>query len=314
MSKNFAITGVGGYVAPRHLKAIRDTGNQLVAAVDPFDSVGVLDQYFFGVSYFKEFERFDRHIEKLRRGPEADGVDFVSICSPNYIHDAHIRFALRVGAHAICEKPLVLNPWNCDALEELEQEFGKRVYNVLQLRVHPAVRALREKYRQSGSGKKREIILTYNTSRGPWYLYSWKGNPELSGGLASNIGVHFFDMLLWLFGSVEKNEVHVSDAMRCGGYLELERARVRWFLSIDRDDLPESCRENGQTTFRSITVDGEEVEFSGGFTDLHTMVYQDILEGGGYGIAAARPAIEIVHDIRKAEVVTAGERGHPNLV
>jgi UDP-N-acetyl-2-amino-2-deoxyglucuronate dehydrogenase len=300
MVKNFAITGVAGYIAPRHLQAIKETGNRLVAAMDPHDAVGILDRYFFDVPYFREFERFDRHIEKLRRGVEEDRIHYVSICSPNYLHDAHIRFALRVGADAICEKPLVLNPWNCDALAELEQEHKKRVHTVLQLRVHPACIALREKMLREPRTRKHEVNLTYLTSRGMWYLYSWKGNEAQSGGLATNIGVHFFDLLMWIFGKVEGCEVDQAEPRRIGGKLELERAKVNWSLSIAREDLPAECREKGQTTFRSITVDGQEVEFSEGFTGLHTKVYEEIMAGRGYGIEAARPAIELVYNIRQA--------------
>ncbi|MFC1462453.1 Gfo/Idh/MocA family protein [Verrucomicrobiota bacterium] len=297
MPKNFAITGVAGYVAPRHLLAIKDTGNRLVAAVDPHDSVGILDRHFFDVAYFREFERFDRHIDKLRRSNSGEKVDYVSICSPNYLHDAHIRFALREAADAICEKPLVLNPWNCDALQELEKESGKKVYTVLQLRLHPTVRALKEKF--STGNTKHEVELKYITSRGKWYLYSWKSDLEQSGGLATNIGIHFFDMLMWIFGPRVGSEVHTAGPTRTAGELELERANVRWQLSIDRSDLPEVCGKDGQTTYRSITIDGEEVEFSGGFTDLHTKVYENILAGGGFGIEDARPSIELVQRIRE---------------
>lgn len=308
--KNFAITGVAGYVAPRHLQAIKKVGHTVVAALDPHDSVGILDRYFMDVAYFREFERFDRHIEKLRYGGHQERVNYVSICAPNFLHDAHIRFALRVGADAICEKPLVLNPWNCEALLDLEQEHQQKVYTVLQLRTHPSVIALREKY-AAASTKKHEIDLTYITSRGKWYLFSWKGNPAQSGGLPTNIGVHFFDMLMWMFGSVEHSEVHLADATRTAGVLELERARVRWFLSIDRNDLPEVARAAGKPTYRSITIDDEEMEFSGGFEDLHTKVYEDILAGKGYGIKAALPSIQLVHDIRHAEPVTTPDNPHP---
>ena len=314
MAKNFAIIGVGGYVAPRHLKAIKDTGNNLIAAMDPNDSVGVLDSYFKDVRFFVEFERFDRHIEKLRRSKEEKPIEFVSICSPNYLHDAHVRFALRVNADAICEKPLVLNPWNIDALAELEKESGRKIYTVLQLRVHPALIALREKLLQQKSNRKHDVCLTYITSRGRWYHVSWKGQLERSGGLATNIGIHFFDLLIWLFGPVENSEVHVSDQTRVGGALELERARVNWYLSIDRQDLPEVAVTEGKSTYRSITIDGEEVEFSGGFGDLHTVVYQDILGGGGFGLEDARPSIELVHQIRNAEILGKRERSHYMLV
>lgn len=314
MSRNFAIIGVGGYVAPRHLKAIRDTGNRLVAAVDPSDSVGVLDSYFDDVRFFVEFERFDRHIEKLRRRGGDGRVNYVSICSPNYLHDAHVRFALRVDADAVCEKPLVLNPWNLDALAELEQESGRRVYTVLQLRAHPSLIALRKKLLADNSGKKHDVCLTYITSRGRWYLVSWKGQTERSGGLATNIGIHFFDLLIWLFGPVDRAEVHLADAARTGGYIELERARVNWFLSIDDRDLPEAAVREGKRTYRSITIDDEEVEFSGGFTDLHTVVYQDILGGGGFGLEDARPSIVLAHNIRNAVPTGIPDKSHPFML
>ena len=314
MARNFAVIGVGGFVAPRHLKAIKDTGNNLVAAVDPNDSVGVIDGFFDDVRFFVEFERFDRHIEKLRRADKGQEVHYVSICSPNYLHDAHCRFALRVNADAICEKPLVLNPWNLDALAELEDESGRRIYTVLQLRLHPALIALRERLLKENTGRKHDVCLTYVTSRGRWYLVSWKGQADRSGGLATNIGIHFFDLLIWLFGGVEHSELHVSDPTRIGGYLELDRARVTWFLSIDRNDLPRTAAGEGKPTFRSITIDEEEVEFSGGFTDLHTTVYRDILAGGGFGLEDARPSIELVHQIRSAEPLGIRERSHHILV
>jgi UDP-N-acetyl-2-amino-2-deoxyglucuronate dehydrogenase len=314
MAKNFALIGVGGYVAPRHLKAIKDTGNNLVAAVDPKDSVGIIDSYFDNVRFFVEFERFDRHIEKLRRSGQDRRVDFVSICSPNYLHDAHCRFALRVDADAVCEKPLVLNPWNIDALAELERESGRKIYTVLQLRVNPALIELRNKLMAEKSDRKHDVCLTYITSRGLWYQVSWKGQVERSGGVATNIGIHFFDLLIWLFGSVENSEVHVSEPTRVGGYLELERARVTWFLSIEKKDLPEIARDKSVPTYRSITIDGEEVEFSGGFTDLHTVVYRDVLSGGGFRLDDARPSIELAHQIRNAKPLGVRERSHYILV
>jgi UDP-N-acetyl-2-amino-2-deoxyglucuronate dehydrogenase len=314
--KNFAIIGVGGYIAPRHLKAIKETGNRLVAALDVNDSVGILDSYFPDVPFFTEFERFDRYAEKLRRQGGDNKIDYVTVCSPNYLHDAHIRFALRIGANAICEKPLVLNPWNLDALQEMEKECGKSVNTILQLRVHPALVALRDSL-QATTGEpgttKREVVLTYITSRGPWYLSSWKGNHEKSGGVATNIGIHFFDLLIWLFGSVQSNEVHYADALKTGGCVELEHAKVKWFLSIDRHDLPESATECGLSTFRSITVDGKEIEFSGGFTDLHNVVYQRTLEGNGFGLTDARPAIALAHDIRHAKQSGVSSLSHPFL-
>jgi len=309
----FAMTGVAGFIAPRHLKAIRDTGNRLVAAIDPFDSVGILDSYFPECAFFTEYERFDRHLEKLRRGAPGEQVRFVSVCSPNHLHDAHIRTALRIGADAICEKPLVLNPWNLDALAELEAETGRRVWAILQLRAHPVLAALRERIRSEGVGRRREVLLTYITSRGRWYLRSWKGTSEKSGGVATNIGVHFFDLLAWLFGEVGEIRVHRRDDRTCAGLLELEGARVRWFLSIDAAHLPSERREAGERTYRSIRVDGEEIEFSGGFADLHTEVYRRTLAGEGFGIEDARDSIEAVHRIRTAETIAAAGDAHPFL-
>lgn len=313
MSKNFAIIGVGGYIAPRHLKAIKETGNRLLAALDVNDSVGILDRYFPDVPFFTEFERFDRYVEKLRRQGGENKIDYVTVCSPNYLHDAHIRFALRIGANAICEKPLVLNPWNLDALQELERESGRTVNTILQLRVHPALIVLRESLQHDPGTVKHEVNLTYITSRGPWYMNSWKGSLERSGGVATNVGIHFFDLLVWLFGGVESNQVHYSNPSKTGGYIELERARVRWFLSLDRNDLPDTATECGLSTFRSITVDGKEVEFSEGFTDLHTVVYQETLEGRGFGLEDARAAINIAHDIRVAKPTGISESSHPFL-
>jgi UDP-N-acetyl-2-amino-2-deoxyglucuronate dehydrogenase len=311
--KNFALTGAGGYIAPRHLKAIRDTGHRLVAAVDPKDSVGVLDQYTFDVRFFTEFERFDRYLEKLRRGADDGRVHYLSVCSPNYLHDAHCRLGLRVKADVICEKPLVINPWNLDALEELEHETGARVWNVLQLRVHEKVLALRENLQRERVGPKHDVVLTYVTARGPWYDVSWKGQGDKSGGIPTNIGIHFFDMLLWIFGAVEGARVHLNEPRRTSGFLELERARVRWFLSVDARDLPHALRPGAKTTYRSITVDGSEVEFSDGFTDLHTRVYERTLAGDGFGIADARPSIQLVHDLRKATLAAPSSDAHPLL-
>jgi UDP-N-acetyl-2-amino-2-deoxyglucuronate dehydrogenase len=311
--KNFALVGAGGYIAPRHMKAIRDTGNRLVAAVDKSDSVGILDSYSQDISFFTEFERFDRHAEKLRRLGDENRLHYVSICSPNYLHDAHMRFALRIGADAICEKPLVLNPWNLDALAELECETGKKIYNILQLRVHPAIIALKEKIQNDPQSTKHDIDLTYMTSRGKWYFTSWKGDMQKSGGIATNIGVHFFDMLMWIFGSVKHHEVHCADESKMAGFLELEKANVRWFLSVNREDLPEAAKISGKSTFRSITVDGEEFEFSEGFTDLHTMVYQEILAGRGFGLDAARASINLVHELRNSKP-TPGSCMHPFLI
>ncbi len=314
MRKNFAITGVAGYIAPRHLRAIRDTGNQLVAALDPHDSVGILDSFSFGVRYFPEFERFDRYLDKLRRGPVEQRLHYLSICSPNYLHDAHIRLALRVGADAICEKPLVINPWNLDALEECERETERKVYTILQLRVHPALMELREKLQAEGAAHKHEVVLTYVTSRGHWYDVSWKGSEERSGGIATNIGVHFFDLLLWLFGPADRCLVHLKEPKRMAGYLELKNANVRWFLSADTADLPPSAVEGAKTTFRSITVGGKEIEFTEGFTDLHTRVYERTLEGKGFGIGDARGAIELVHRIRSTAISPANASAHPVLL
>jgi UDP-N-acetyl-2-amino-2-deoxyglucuronate dehydrogenase len=311
MTKNFAVVGVGGYIAPRHLRAIRDTGNQLVAAVDPKDSVGLLDQYSFDVKFFTEIERFDRHLEKLRRGAEERRVHYVTICSPNYLHDAHCRLALRVGADAICEKPLVVNPWNFDALEDLEAETKRRIHTILQLRVHPALIALREELQKSSA--THDVELTYITSRGPWYQVSWKGQAEKSGGIATNIGVHFFDLLMWLFGSVTGIKVYHSDNKRMSGFIELERARVRWFLSVEKEDLPAATKANGKTTYRSITVDGKEIEFSEGFTDLHTKVYEETLAGRGFGLKDARPSIDLTYAIRTAPISPKDKLAHPFL-
>ncbi len=313
MTLNFAIIGVAGYVAPRHLKAIKDTGNRLVAAVDPNDSVGLLDQYSFDVRFFTEIERFDRHLEKLRRGPEQDRVHVVSICSPNYLHDAHCRLALRVHANAICEKPLVINPWNLDALQEIEQEYGGKINTVLQLRLHPALLELRNRLKSSTAGHPHDVVLTYITSRGAWYHTSWKGDVEKSGGVATNIGIHLFDVLIWLFGPQRSLQVHYSDPERMSGFLELERARVRWYLSIDPGDLPFQASPGGRTTFRSITIDGQEVEFTEGFTDLHTRVYQETLAGRGFGIEDARPSIELVYRIRTSLVTRPADEIHPSL-
>lgn len=296
LMRNFAITGVGGYIAPRHLKAIRDTDSTLLAAVDPHDSVGILDQYFPDAAFFTEVERFDRHLERLRRGPAQGRINYVSVCSPNHLHDAHVRLALRIGADAICEKPLVLNPWNLDALSELELESGRRIFNVLQLRVHPTLIALRKSLRAT-TGRRHQVRLSYVTSRGTWYRYSWKGDPKRSGGIVTNIGIHLFDMLIWFFGSVQSSRVLVEEETRMGGELELEEADVDWFLSIERNDLPPQIRGR-QPTYRSIAVDGEEIEFSGGFRDLHTLVYEDILNGGGFTLEDARPSIELVFELR----------------
>jgi UDP-N-acetyl-2-amino-2-deoxyglucuronate dehydrogenase len=297
--KRFVLIGAGGFIAPRHMRAIKDTGNQMIAAMDPKDSVGIIDSYFPEADFFVEFERFDRHVDKLRR--KGNKIDYVSICSPNYLHDAHIRFALRSQAHAICEKPLVLNPWNIDGLEELERETGRSVFNILQLRLHPSIIALKKKVDEWPKDRKVDVNLTYITSRGRWYFISWKGDVHKSGGIATNIGIHFFDMLIWIFGPVQQNIVHLLTHDKAAGFLELQNARVRWFLSVDPATLPKDQATKGQRTFRSITVNGEELEFSGGFTDLHTASYEDILKGGGFHASVARPSIETVYTIRNVE-------------
>ena len=308
--KKFAMIGAAGYIAPRHMQAIKETKNDLVAALDNFDSVGIIDSHFPNASFFTEFERFDRHISKLKYEKNTH-VDYVSICTPNYLHDAHIRFALRQEADAICEKPLVLNPWNMDALGKIEKETGKRIFNILQLRVHPSIIALKEKIDNGPKDKIYDIDLTYLTSRGNWYYTSWKGDLAKSGGIATNIGVHFFDMLSWIFGDLKRNVVHINTHDRSSGYLEFEKARVRWFLSINYDVLPEEIKQKGQRTYRSISIEGEELEFSGGFTDLHTVSYQEILNGNGYGLEAPRQAIEIVHNIRNSNPVGLKGDYHP---
>ena len=306
----FALIGAAGYIAPRHMKAIKETGNELVAALDPSDSVGIIDSFFPNANFFTEFERFDRKIDKIRRRDPAQAVDYVSICSPNYLHDAHMRFALRSDADAICEKPLVLNPWNIDGLKEMEADTGRTIYTILQLRLHPAIIALREGVRQTDRKNKYEVDLTYITSRGNWYLYSWKGVEDKSGGIATNIGVHFFDMLHFIFGDLQENHVHLNSPTKAAGYLEYEKARVRWFLSVEYDDVPAVQKEAGQRTYRSITVDGEEIEFSGGFADLHTHSYEEIIKGNGFGLEENRVAIETVAHIRTASTTQHGER-HP---
>jgi UDP-N-acetyl-2-amino-2-deoxyglucuronate dehydrogenase len=310
--QNFAITGVAGYIAPRHLKAIKDTGNRLVAATDPHDAVGILDRFAFDCRFFTEVERFDRHLEKLRRGPEESRVHYVSICSPNYLHDSHMRLALRVGANVICEKPLVINPWNLDALEELERETGCRVATVLQLRVHPQLLALRDRL-IAAPKKRHRVRLTYITARGGWYHVSWKGKEDRSGGIVTNIGIHFFDLITWLFGPVQRSVVHLRDPQRAAGVLELDRADVQWFLSTDNSDLPFTPEPGVKTTYRSITVDGDEIEFSEGFADLHTRVYEETLAGRGFGIAEARPSVELTSRIRAAAVEPATADAHPKV-
>ena len=313
MSQKFALIGAAGYIAPRHMKAIKDTGNTLVAALDKNDSVGIIDSYFPEADFFTEFERFDRHIDKLRRANGGQAVDYMSICSPNYLHDSHMRFALRSAADAICEKPLVLNPWNIDGLKDIEKDTGQKVNTILQLRVHPSIIALRESVQNEQKANKHEVDLTYITSRGHWYLQSWKGDEKKSGGIATNIGVHFYDMLHFIFGELQENIVHHSSDTMAAGYLEYEKARVRWFLSVDFKYVPHSAKAEGQRTYRSITVDGEEIEFSGGFADLHTRSYEEILKGNGFGLEDNRIAIETVSTIRNATPIGVQGNYHPFL-
>lgn len=299
--KNFALIGAAGYIAPRHMRAIKETGNKLVAALDPFDSVGIIDSFFPEADFFIETERFDRHIDKLRRKNE-NKIDYISICSPNYLHDAHIRLALRNQADAICEKPLLLNPWNIEGLVDIEKESGKKIHNILQLRQHPVIIDLKNKFDKLPNDKKHNINLTYITSRGKWYYYSWKGEEAKSGGIVTNIGIHFFDMLTWIFGKAQSSHLHLMQPNKASGLLELEKANVSWYLSLDNNDLPKNATDNNLSTFRSITIDDEEIEFSGGFTDLHTLSYKNILEGNGFGIEDARSSIEIAHTIRNQEL------------
>ena len=311
--KNFALIGAAGYIAPRHMKAIKETNNTLIAALDRCDSVGIIDSYFPEAHFFTEFERFDRFVDKWHREHDKR-IEYVSICSPNYLHDAHIRFALRSGADAICEKPLVLNPWNIDALKVIEEETGKNVYNILQLRLHPSIVALKEKVEselKENSNKRYQINLTYLTSRGKWYFISWKGDESKSGGIASNIGVHFYDMLTWIFGDVKENIVHIKTPFANAGSLTLEHADVRWFLSVNYDYIPDEIKATGQRTYRSITVDGEEIEFSGGFTDLHTRSYEEILKGNGFGLDEACGSIQTVSTIRNLKPIGLKGEYHP---
>ncbi len=297
MSKNFALIGAAGYIAPRHMRAIKDTGNELVCALDPYDGVGILDSFFPHADFFTEPERFDRHLDKLRRQGQGM-VDYVSICSPNYLHDAHIRMAVRNQAHAICEKPVVLNPWNLDSLCELEQESGREIYTILQLRLHPSIRKLKQQIEQGPAGKVYDIDLQYITSRGRWYFFSWKGDMQKSGGVATNIGIHFFDMLGWVFGDLKALEVEESRPERAKGRIEFDKARVNWLLSVNEKDLPSAAIAQGKRTYRSIRIEEEEVEFSDGFTDLHTLSYQEILAGRGFRVETARPSVEIAQRIR----------------
>jgi len=312
-AKNFALIGAAGYIAPRHMAAIQETGNNLVAALDKFDCVGIMDRFFPNANFFTEPERFDRHLDKLRRLNQGRTVDYVSICSPNYLHDSHIRLALRNEAHAICEKPIVLNPWNVDGLQTIEKETNKNIYTILQLRLHPSVIELKKKIENGPKDKIYDIDLSYITSRGKWYDVSWKGDITKSGGVTTNIGVHFFDMLSFVFGKVKNTEVHVLQNNKAAGYLELEQARVRWFLSIDSNDIPAERKAQGQSTFRSIVMEGENFEFSGGFTDLHTVSYQNILDGNGFRIGEARSSIETVHKIRNCTPKGLKGNYHPIL-
>ncbi|MGQ7867860.1 Gfo/Idh/MocA family oxidoreductase [Sunxiuqinia sp. sy24] len=309
--KTFGLIGAAGYIAPRHINAIKENNGQLCAALDKFDSVGILDRYFSEADFFTEPERFDRYLYKRQRNGQP--LDFVSICSPNYLHDAHIRMALRNGSDAICEKPLVLNPWNVDALQQLEKDTNQRIYNILQLRLHPAIIDLREKINQAPADKIYDIDLTYITSRGKWYYESWKGDPSKSGGITTNIGIHFFDMLQWIFGKMEQSTVHMHEANKAAGFLHLKKARVRWLLSLDFEDIPQEAKDKGMRTYRSITVENEEIEFSGGFTDLHTQAYRHLLNGQGFGLDDARACIELGHHIRNSQIKGLSGDFHPLL-
>jgi len=309
---NFALIGAAGYIAPRHMKAIHELGHNLEAILDKYDGVGIIDSYFPDADFFTEPERFDRHLDKLRRNGKGR-IDYVSICSPNYLHDSHIRLALRNNCDAICEKPIALNPWNLDALAEIERENEKRIYNILQLRYHPSIIKLKKEIDSGPKDKIHDIDLTYITSRGKWYHRSWKGELSKSGGIATNIGVHFFDMLTWIFGKTEENIVHLLTEDKAAGFLRLKNARVRWLLSLDSDNLPDEVKKSGQKTFRSITIDGKEIEFSGGFTDLHTETYKEILKGNGFGLDDARPSIETVFTIRNSKPVGLKGDYHPFL-
>lgn len=308
--KNFALMGAAGFVAPRHLRAIKEIGSNLLAAYDPNDSVGVIDSFFPKAHFFTEFERFDRHIEKLRLEKQ-QSIDYMSVCTPNYLHDAHVRFALRNGADAICEKPLVLNPWNAEALMKLEDTSSNKVNTILQLRLHPSIIALKKKIESEPQDKIHDIDLTYITSRGNWYYASWKGAIEKSGGICSNIGIHFFDMLIWVFGDVQKSTVHLMEHDRASGVLQLKNANVRWFLSINAETLPEDVVAKGQRTFRTITINNQELEFSAGFTDLHTESYKHILLGSGFGITETLKSLKLAYDLRHAKIATVSADAHP---
>ena len=307
--KNFGIIGVGGYIAPRHLKAIKETGNNLIVALDKNDSVGIMDSYFPQCSFYTEYERFDRFVEKIKH--TEDKLDFVTVCTPNYLHDSHIRFGLRAGADVICEKPLVLNPWNIDALQKMEEQTGRKVYNILQLRLHPAIIEWKNMVDNGPKDKVYDVDLTYITSRGLWYYTSWKGDSSKSGGVATNIGVHFYDMLSWIFGSIKENIVHIYEHDRAAGLLRFEKARVRYFMSINADTLPKQALEQGKRTYRKMEMDGKEIEFSDGFTELHTESYKKILAGEGFGLDQAYQSIKIVHDIRNTRAIGLKGDYHP---
>jgi len=310
---NFALIGAAGYIAPRHFKAIKETGNQLTAILDKSDSVGIIDSFFPEAAFFTESERFDRHLYRCFMENTGSKIDYLSICSPNYLHDAHVRMALRNGAHAICEKPLVLNPWNLEGLQKIEQDTGNKIYHILQLRLHPAVIELKKRIETQSKNKLYDIDLSYITSRGVWYLYSWKADVEKSGGITTNIGSHFFDMLTYIFGEVQDIQVHYATPITVAGFFQLKKARVRWLLSIDKEQLPKEIAAKGKTTYRSLTIDNVEFEFSEGFTDLHTLSYQNILSGTGFRIDDAYQYVVLCHDIRSRK--PEGNKGdyHPFL-
>jgi len=306
--KRFALIGAAGYIAPRHLKAIKETGNELVVAMDVNDSVGIMDSHFPEAEFFTEFEQFSAFIED--QAVKGEKLDYVVICSPNYLHSPHMKYALQNGLDVICEKPLVLNSEEIDLLKGYEGKYGAKVYSILQLRLHPSIVALKQKVAAEPE-RIFDVDLTYMTSRGRWYLKSWKGKDEKSGGVATNIGVHFYDMLHFIFGDIKHNEVHYRSDKTASGYLEYERARVKWFLSIDANNLPENAVQGEKLTYRSIKIGDEELEFSNGFTDLHTQSYENILVGNGYGLEENRTAIETVEKIRKQELCTNEENFHP---
>ncbi|MDD3724021.1 MAG: Gfo/Idh/MocA family oxidoreductase [Bacteroidales bacterium] len=307
--KNFGIIGVAGYIAPRHLRAIKDTGNNLIVALDKSDTVGIMDSYFPNSSFYTEFERFDRYVDKIKHTEKK--LDYISVCTPNYLHDSHIRFGLRTQCDVICEKPLVLNPWNIDAISMMEKETGKKVYNILQLRLHQAIIDWKKEIENGPKDKVYDFDLTYITSRGTWYYTSWKGVTEKSGGVATNIGVHFYDMLSWIFGEIKENIVHVYQHDRAAGFLRFEKARVRYFMSINADTLPQQAILEGKRTYRKIEMEGKEIEFSEGFTELHTESYRQILAGNGFSLEDSRQSIQIVSDIRNSKPVGLKGDYHP---